>query len=305
MHGLSCHNAALTYAAMAHVLAFFAISASPLQDSCLSSHLSWDQQAEETETLVQVGEYRLNFRVIEGGRPIVLLEAGGGFDSRQWNSLAPRLAETTGATVVSYDRAGFGKSDLPDTPLDMREELEWLWRGLGELNLNRDLILVGHSFGGWLIRLFASEHPEAVRGMVFVDAFTNELVDLLGVEYLDDHPMLGRLPFDTSATGHFTPMQRALIRMVGSGLGPKMETMRGTSIPPGVPVVVIASGRPFLLPEEDNEAWRLAQERMAASIEGAAPIVAEESGHMIPAQQPDLILEAVTAVMLRADSLDR
>jgi pimeloyl-ACP methyl ester carboxylesterase len=67
---------------------------------------------------------------------------------------------------------------------------------------------------------------------------------------------------------------------------------------------VIASGRPFLLPEEDGEAWRLAQERMA-SIEGATLIVAEQSGHNIPEQQPDLILEAVRAVMLRADSVGR
>ncbi len=305
MYGLFCHNAGLACTVMTQVLAVLAIGVSPLQASCLSTYLSWDQQAEATEVLVRVGDHRLNFRVIEGGRPTVLLEAGGGFDSRQWNALAPRVAETTGATVVSYDRAGFGSSDLPDTPLDMREEVEWLWRGLGELNLDRDLVLVGHSFGGWMIRLFASEHPEAVHGLVFVDAFTNEFVDLLGVEYLDDHPMIGRLPFDTSGTGNFTPMQRALIRMVGGGLGPKMETMRGTSIPPGVPVVVIASGRGFLLPEEDNEAWRLAQERMAASIEGATLIVAEESGHMIPAQQPDLILEAVTAVIRRSSSVNR
>ena len=305
MHRPSCDNAGLACTAMAHVLAFLAIGVSPLQATCLSTHLAWDQQTEATEVLVSVGEHRLNFRVIEGSRPTVLLEAGGGFDSRQWNALAPRLAEATGATVVSYDRAGFGNSDLPDTPVDLREEVEWLWGGLGQLELDRDLILVGHSFGGWMIRLFASEHPDAVRGMVFVDAFTNEFVDLLGVEYLDDRPGIGKLPFDTSATDDFTPMQRALIRMVGDGLGPKMETMRGTSIPSGVPVVVIASGRRFLLPEEEHEAWRLAQERLAASIEGATLIVAEESGHMIPAQQPDLIVEAVVAVIQRSSSVNR
>jgi len=43
------------------------------------------------------------------------------------------LAETTGATVVSYDRAGYGESDLPDTPYDVHEELAGLWRGLEDL----------------------------------------------------------------------------------------------------------------------------------------------------------------------------
>jgi len=286
--------------AVALALAFLTMCAAPLQASCAS----WKQQIEATEVLVRVGEHRLNFQVIAGGRPTVLLESGGGLDSREWYALAPELAETTGVTVVSYDRAGFGKSDLPDTPLDMREEVEWLWRGLGQLGLDGDLVLVGHSFGGWMIKLFASEHPEAVRGMVFVDAFTNEFVDLLGVEYLDDHPM-NRLPFDTSNAGHRTPMQRALTRMVGAGLGPKMEVMRATSIPVGVPVVVIASGQRFLLLEEDHEAWRLAQERLAASIEGATLIVAEESGHMIPARQPKLIVEAVTEVIRLSNPVNR
>ena len=65
-------------------------------------------------------------------------------DSREWNNLSPELARKTGATIVSYDRAGFGKSDLPEIPHDMQKEVEWLWQGLQELNLHRDLFLVGH-----------------------------------------------------------------------------------------------------------------------------------------------------------------
>ena len=257
----------------------------------------WNQQVGAVEVLVRVGEHALNFRVIGGDGPTVLLESGGGWDSNEWNTLAPELARTTGATVVAYDRAGFGRSDLPATPHDMHEEVEWLWRGLQQLELDEDLILVGHSFGGWMVRLFASEHPGVVRGLVFVDAFTNEFVDLLGVEYLDNHPVIGRIPFDTSHADRLTPFQRAVVRMVGDGIGPKRESMRGTSLPPGVPVVVIVSGRRFLLTAEEHEAWRLAQERMAASIEGAMLVVAEESGHMIPAQQPALIIEAVATII--------
>jgi len=253
--------------------------------------------------LIQVGEYRLNFKVIKGGDLTILLEAGGGMDSSEWSRLAPDLARKTGATVVSYDRAGFGKSDLPETPLDMREEVDWLWQGLKKLELNKDLILVGHSFGGWMIRLFASEHPEATRGMVFVDPFTNEFVDLLGVEYLDNHPMAGKLPFDTSQPEKLPKIQRALIRMVGDGLGPKIEIMRKTSIPPDIPVVVITSGRQFLPKTEEQEAWRQAHEQMTASIKGATLIVAEESDHMVPGRQPDLIAEVVTKVILAASRL--
>ena len=248
------------------------------------------------ETLIQVGEWRLNFSVIEGGGLTILCESGGGMDSREWSRLAPVFAQKTGAAVVAYDRAGFGKSDLPDTPSDMRREVEWLWRGLEHLGRDKNLILVGHSFGGWLIRLIASEHPEAVRGMVFVDPFTTEFVDALGIEYLDDHPVAGKLPFDTSHPEKLSRMQRALVRMVGDGLKSKVEVMRNTEVPPGIPVRIITCGRPFLPKPEEQAAWRAAHEQLAASIEGAELLIAEKSAHMIPMAQPEIIIEAVTEV---------
>jgi pimeloyl-ACP methyl ester carboxylesterase len=278
------------------VLSFWTLGAAPARASCPPLN----QETKAVETLVQVGKYRLNFQVIEGGNPTILFEAGGGMDSREWNNIAAELARKTGATIVSYDRAGFGKSDLPETPGDMREEVDWLWQGLQKLKLDKDLVLVGHSFGGWMIRLFASEHPDVVRGMVFVDPFTNEFVDLLGVAYLDNHPMAGKHPFDTSQPEKLTKIQRALIRMVGDGLGPKMEVMHKTSIPSGIPVVVMTSGLPFLPKPEEQKAWRLAHEQLTASIKDATLIVAEKSGHMIPASQPDLIIEAVMKIIHRA-----
>ncbi len=281
------------YLFLAFVLSIWTLDAATVQ-------ASWplhNQEIEAVETLVQTGKYRLNFQVIEGGGLTILLESGGGMDSREWNRIAPELAHKTGATIVSYDRAGFGKSDLPETPHDMREEVAWLWQRLQKLELDKELILVGHSFGGWMIRLFASEHPDVVRGMVFVDPFTNEFVDLLGMEYLDDHPLAGKIPFDTSQPDKLSKFQRAVVRMVGDGLAPKMEIMRKTSIPSGVPVVVITCGKPFLPKTEEQKAWRLSHEQLTASIKGATLIVAEKSGHMIPGIQPDLIVEAVMDVI--------
>ncbi len=279
------------------ILSFWTLGVAPSQ---ASGPVHYQEEA-AVETLVQIGKYRLNFRVIEDGRPTILLEAGGGMDSREWNKIAPELARKTGATVVSYDRAGFGNSDLPETPHDMREEVDWLWQGLQKLELNQELILVGHSFGGWMIRLFANEHPDVVRGMVFVDPFTNEIVDLLGMEYLDNHPLAGKIPFDTSQPDKLTKFQRAVVRMVRDGLAPKMKIMRATAIPPDIPVVVITSGRPFLPKTEEQEAWRKSHEQLTASIKGATLIVAEKSGHMIPGSQPDLVIEAVMDVIGRLE----
>ena len=245
------------------------------------------------DTLVLVDGFSLNFRIFEGGSPAILLEAGGGMDLTAWDAVAPELAARTGATVICYDRAGFGKSDLPDRPCDMRIEAGWLWQSLRHLGYDEDIILVGHSYGGWMIRIEASERPEAVRGMVFVDPFSVELVDRLGIEYLDRHPMSGKLPFDTSHPEMLSKQQRALARMVGEGLAPKVAIMRETAVPRGIPVFIIKSALRFLPKEEEQRAWSVALDEMAGSIEGSKLIVAEKSDHMIPFRQPELVIEAV------------
>ena len=101
---------------------FFVFWISGMSMAQISKQLP-DQEIEAVESLVQVDEYHLNFKVIRGERFTILLEAGGGMDSREWDEIAPELARRTRATIVAYDRAGFGKSDLPETPLDLRLRL--------------------------------------------------------------------------------------------------------------------------------------------------------------------------------------
>jgi len=258
------------------------------------------QSAQAVEKLVDIGGYNLNFRIIPGRGSAILLESGGGMDSTEWNALAPRLAQETGATVIAYDRAGFGKSDLPETKYDLRKDTAALWRGLRTLGLDRNLILVGHSYGGFLIRFEAAEHPDAVRGIVFVDPFSVEFVDTFGVDYCNNHPMMGKLPFDTSRPETLSKPQRALVRMVGapeSNLAKKIAVMRQAVFPEGIPVRVITSGTAFLPKPEEQKAWRQSHERLTASIKGAVLVVAEKSGHMIPFSEPDLLVSVVAEVV--------
>ncbi|MBN2069897.1 MAG: alpha/beta fold hydrolase [Candidatus Krumholzibacteriota bacterium] len=245
------------------------------------------------DTLVSVGGFRLNFRIIEGGSPTILLEAGGGMDLTEWDGIAPELARRTGATVICYDRAGFGKSDLPEIPCDIKVEAGWLWEALERLGYKDDIILAGHSYGGWMIRIEASENPDAVIGIVFIDPFSAEFVDMFGVEYLDEHPMCGKLPFDTSQPDKLTKNQLALSRMVKGGLAPKMKIMKKTVVPKGIPVFIIKSFLQTLPEIKEQEAWDRALDQMAASIEGSVVLVAEESNHMIPFSEPELIIETI------------
>lgn len=268
---------------------------------CLATaSTAWSSPAPEV-SLVDAGSYRLNFKVIRGEGPVVLLEAGGGSDSSNWDALAPRIAEATGATVVSYDRPGFGASDLPDLPCDMREESQSMWRALEKLGLAHDVVAVGWSYGGWMSRLHASDRPDAVVGIVFVDAFNALFVDTLGVDYCDLHPMMGNLPFKDEPFDSLTREQQALVRMGRGGLGPKMAIMRETRLPAGIPVRVITSGQPFLPEARETELWRWAHETIVAHTPGAVLVVAEECNHGVPFQDPDLVLQQIRAVLAEID----
>jgi len=140
-------------------------------------------------------------------------------------------------------------------------------------------------------------YPNKVSGMVFVDPFSTEFVDILGIDYLKDHPIAGKLPFDTSKSEKLTKIQRALVRMVSDGLKRKTEIMRNTTIPEGIPVRLITAGISFLPKPEEQAAWRKAHEKLAAKIKDAKLIVAEHSGHMIPFQQPKLIVDTIIEVI--------
>lgn len=153
-----------------------------------------------------------------------------------------------------------------------------------------------------MVRLEASENPAAISGIVFIDPFSAEFVDLLGVEYLDQHPMTGKIPFDTSQPEKLTKQQRALVRMVAGGLSPKMAVMKKTIVPKGIPVFIIKAGLPTFPKEDEQKAWNEALDRMAASIDGSVMIVAEKSNHMIPFMQPDLVVETVMKAIHLAKS---
>jgi len=102
------------------------------------------------------------------GGPTVLLESGAGNAASVWNRVQPEVAKF--ARVCSYDRAGLGSSDpvpAPRTIVALTEDLHAL---LMNAKVSGPYILVGHSLGGILVRLYASFYPLEVIGMVLVDS---------------------------------------------------------------------------------------------------------------------------------------
>jgi len=101
------------------------------------------------------------------GGPTVVLEAGIAASSLSWSRVQPRVAEFT--RVCSYDRGGLAWSDPSAPPLTATHMAGQLHALLGAASLPPKYVLVGHSFGGFVVLAFASQFREQVAGLVLVD----------------------------------------------------------------------------------------------------------------------------------------
>ena len=118
--------------------------------------------------LVQAGSIRMNIDCSGQGSPTVILESGSGGPSVDWLMVQPEVAKFS--RVCSYDRAGYGWSDSgpkPRSSLQVARELKQLLQAAGE---KPPYVLVGHSMGGYDIRVYTGLYPNDVSGTVLVDA---------------------------------------------------------------------------------------------------------------------------------------
>ncbi|HXB75205.1 MAG TPA: alpha/beta hydrolase [Candidatus Acidoferrales bacterium] len=117
---------------------------------------------------VQVGKLKLNIDCSGHGGPTVILDSGMGVPGVGWAMVQPEVAKF--ARVCSYDRAGYGWSEAgpkPRTSLQIAKELRALLDASGEKG---PYVMVGHSFGGYNVRVFTGMYPNDVVGVVLVDA---------------------------------------------------------------------------------------------------------------------------------------
>ncbi|MBM7787138.1 alpha/beta fold hydrolase [Tenggerimyces flavus] len=110
-------------------------------------------------------------RAIGRGSPSVLLECGVGHHSSYWGAVPDRIAAFTQA--VCYDRRGLGRTPQRRGDLTIKSYLA----DVATVLPDGPMVLVGHSFGGFLIRTIAAAWPEQVQGMVFVDSATENELD--------------------------------------------------------------------------------------------------------------------------------
>ena len=124
-------------------------------------------------SLIGVGGHRLHAICGGEGTPVVVLESGIAASSLSWALVQPEVARFT--RVCAYDRAGLAWSDVPSRERSFAGIVDELAAMLANVAGQEPCILVGHSFGSFVVRAYAARHPERVIGIVMLDPPTEWL----------------------------------------------------------------------------------------------------------------------------------
>ena len=270
--------------------------------------------------LIDVGGYRLHINCTGTGSPTVILDAGLGGRSLDWSLVQPGVATFT--RVCSYDRAGYGWSDSGPKPRTSGRIVAELHTLLVKAGIPGPYILVGQSFGGLNVRLYAYTYPQEVAGMVLVDASHEDAFvrfPTLQQDLLDGQKQLsmcsGLAPFGVIRLFGFLDK---FILPYPSTVQPQVKALFyqthfcGTWYDEGaawdesttqvhaartqhslgqLPLVVITRG------EQVDAAWQTLQKDLASLSPNSTHIIATHSGHDIMFERPDLVIAAIRQVV--------
>jgi pimeloyl-ACP methyl ester carboxylesterase len=263
--------------------------------------------------LIDVGGHRLHLLSKGAGEPTVVVEQGAGGPSLNWLPLQEQIADFT--RVCLYDRAGYQWSDPVSVPRSLADRVKDLHTLLVNGHVPGPYVLVAHSYGGFLIRLFASEYPECVAGLVFVDTphelsyFRPEVLSayrkfrwMMNLMNLLSHvglprllrfpPAMARREYFAAASDDIASLERSADWLV------KPDAFHPLG---DLPIAVITHGVPFPGPFAVLEkGWREGQDRLAKLSTNSLFLVAEKSNHMVQNDEPEVVLRVIRTVVEKA-----
>lgn len=228
--------------------------------------------------LVDVGGYRLAATITAGSDPPIVFVSGIGEPQTIWRAVTELLDCPN--TLVTYDRAGIARSDprpVNDQPLPYSELSRELLRMLDAAGIGGPVVLVAHSMGVLIARSAVACSPDRIAGMVLVDGS------------VDDFELWpGSLP---AGDGDADRATRVDFRAGAA------ELAKAVYRP--LPVLVIARtpGRwtsPLATPQVDAR-WSAQQRSVADELDGVL-VIADDAGHRVQDDAPDLVALAITAV---------
>jgi pimeloyl-ACP methyl ester carboxylesterase len=266
--------------------------------------------------LVAIGGRSLYLECKGTGSPTVLLEAGYRSPATVWTDdlVQPEMPRTmvfegvaTFTRVCLYERPGVAaatddvlvpsRSDPVPQPRMVSDMVADLHALLQAARVPGPYVLVGHSLGGALARLYAAAYPEEVVGMVLVDAGHEDL-------FVQEQALLTPSQWAAVAQSYQTPLDGypEYERVdIGAGLAQLRRARTDTPLRP-MPLAVLSSNHTFGSPPELPVAelermWRAQQDDLATLVPNARHTIAGQSEHFIQLEQPALVTEAIRQVV--------
>lgn len=253
--------------------------------------------------LVSVGDHRLDVVREGSGGPAVVFETGLADSLDTSLPMAHTMSEFT--TTIAYSRAGFGRSDAGSPDHSVAREVQDLHALLHALPIKPPYILVAHSYGGIISRLYVSTYPQDVAGLVLVDATHEQQVKQWAAIDSTYGPAF-RAVFDSMAA-HAPPGARAAeiretMKIQAAGAVPGLTPL------PDIPMAIITSMRSNDSSQYINDTrrghdlWRAMHDEWFRRSRNAIHIVTTRSGHDIAGDEPALVEMAIRFVLDRVRS---
>lgn len=276
--------------------------------------------------MIDVGGYRLHLDCTGRGSPTVVFDSGLSDDSISWHKVQPEIAKITRA--CSYDRAGLGWSDPSPFPRTSATIALELHRLLARGGVAAPYILVGHSLGGFNVRMFAALYPSETSGVVLVDsvfpfqykrlpasmsAYNEHFLRRLG--YFEDTMPFG-WPRLSGWCDHWPTDTRDERRTTECALRPwrthlaeyrafdedSAEVVRAR--PLGNLPLFVLSHDPGSNPSPAERAWSQMQNELAELSPRSTHVVVSGSGHVIQEDNPQVVVDAIRAEIEEARTGD-
>lgn len=264
---------------------------------------------------IDLGGYKLHLNCEGTSGPAVILESGLGDWSSHWAGVQKLLKAEM--QVCSYDRAGYGWSDPGPKPRDSSRIVDELHSLLGKAHIDPPYILVGHSFGGLNVRLYASTFPDEVRGIVLVDAShpaslpyrRNEDGSMPSKPMTTGNQLMRVAPAQIDQANVPPEAQAALsnnllhTKSIVTGrsefrsLGQSVIEVANAAPITQIPLIVLSRGRREWPEGPDGDAqevtWRAQQIELSKLSNRGKQRIALNSGHHIQLDEPDVVADAV------------
>ena len=244
-------------------------------------------QSQILDTLVDVGGYKLHFNIIKGKGTPILFEPGSSFRGLPWNGTLDLIHKITGATIITYDRSGFGKSELNPNETDatkfgINNNMKELETALAKLGYVDDFVLAGHSIGTFYSSLFAARHPEKTKGVVLLNG------------HLPDYWTKERLTKSQAPNKDKLALHKYYVQV---NFANTLDILRQEEIPAAIPVIDIVAGIPiFFMSDKDFIDWKYSHKIFVDKNLSRQGILADGSGHYIFKYNEVLFLNAVIKI---------